>query len=534
MRRSSVWAIWIAAMATGGCTIGPNYERPGLPMPAGWSGLQSDAAVTQPSSPTTRPTSKAYDVVMWWKRLNDPALDSLISRAVESNLDLRIATARVREARAQRNSAASGLWPQIGLSSSYNYSGGSLNTGRESSGGTGLAKEARNTAVNSAIQSLANGQDIDPAQIAAGTAKQVLTQAINNKLTDDGQSSHRGQNMFQAGFDASWELDVFGGVRRGVEAADADIASSIEDRRAVTVSLVSEVAREYVQLRGYQRRLMIAFKNIEAQRKTVELTQERLSVGFTNDLEVAQAKTQLATTTSQVPVLQDAIRQTIYRLSILLGHPPGALVPELEKAAEIPASPPDVPIGLPSDLLRRRPDICSAERQLAAATARIGEAVADLFPKFSLTGAFGTQSRDVRYMFDRNSLVWSVGPAVSWPIFQGGRIRANIEIQNARQEQALATYEQTVLNALNEAEAALSAYSNEQIRRQTLQEAVQTSQQATESSTQLYVRGMTAFLNVLDAQRSLYVTEEALVLSDTAIITDLIALYKALGGGWEE
>jgi len=212
---------------------------------------------------------------------------------------------------------------------------------------------------------------------------------------------------------------------------------------------------------------------------------------------------------------------------------PGALVPELDGHAAIPANPPEVPIGLPSDLVRRRPDVCSAERQLAAATARIGEAVAELFPKFSLTGSFGTQSRDIRHMLDRNSIGWSVGPAVSWPIFEGGRIRANIEIQNARQEQAVGAYEQIVLNAFNEVEAALSAYLNEQVRRQSLQEAVRTSRQATDLSTQLYVRGMTTFLNVLDAQRALYVSEEALVQSDTAIITDLIALYKALGGGWE-
>jgi outer membrane protein, multidrug efflux system len=533
MRRRSGWTIWIAGMVAGGCAVGPDYKRPDLPVPAGWSGLQPDAATTQPSSPTTRPTSEPCDVGTWWKRLNDPTLDSLIARAIQSNLDLKIATARVREARAQRNVVASALWPQIGSSGSYNYSGSSLNSGPGSSGGTGLAKEARNTAVNSAIQSLTSGQGIDPAQIAAGTAKQVLTQAINNKLTDDGQSSHRSQNMFQAGFDASWELDVFGGVRRGVEAADADITASVDDRRGVIVSLVSEVALNYAQLRGYQQRLAIALHNVEAQRKTVELTQERLSAEFASKLEVAQARTQLATTTSQVPVLQDAIRQTVYRLGVLLGLPPGALLPELEKAAALPANPPDVPIGLPSDLLRRRPDVCSAERQLAATTARIGEAVADLFPKFSLTGSFGAQSRDVRHMLDRNSLTWSVGPAISWPIFQGGGIRANIEIQNARQERALAAYEQTVLNALNEVETALSAYSNEQIRHQALQEAVQTSQQATELSTQLYIRGMTAFLNVLDAQRAMYVSQEALVQSDTAIITNLTALYKALGGGWE-
>ncbi len=534
MRQVSVWLIFLAGSVTGGCMVGPNYTRPDVTTPADWSELKADAAATQPASPTTRPTSQPCDVAMWWKRLNDPTLDSLISRAVESNLDLKIATARVREARAQRNSAAAGLWPQVGLSGDYNYRGSSLNTGAKSSNDTNLLKDARNTAINSAVQSLAAGQGIDPVEIATGTANQVLTSAINNKTSDDNQAAHRGQNIFQAGFDASWELDVFGGLRRGVEAAEADIAASEEDRRSVIVSLVSEVALNYVQLRGYQQRLAIAFENIETQRETVELTQERVSAEFASRLEEAQARTQLATTTSQVPVLQDAIRQTIYRLSILLGLSPGGLLPELEQAAAIPAPPADVPVGLPSELLRRRPDIRSAERQLAAATARIGEAIADLFPRFSLTGSFGAQSRDIRLLLERDSLFWSVGPAISWPIFQGGSIRANIEIQNARQEQALATYELTVLNALNEVEAALSAYSNEQIRRQSLEEAVRNSQKATELSMQLYTNGMAAFLNVLEAQRTLFASQEALVQSETTITTDLIALYKALGGGWEE
>ncbi|NLX14535.1 MAG: efflux transporter outer membrane subunit [Phycisphaerales bacterium] len=533
MRRASGYLMIITGIAVGGCKVGPDYIRPDVAMPADWSGLEPDTAASRPAGPTTRPTNEPGDMATWWKQLKDPTLDTLIQHAVESNLDLRIATARVREARAQRNSAAAGLWPQVGLSGSYNYSGASLNTGAKSSNDSSLLKDARNSALHSAVQSLASGQGIDPAQIVSSTANQILTNVINNKGTNNEQSSHRGRNMFQAGFDASWELDVFGGLRRGVEAADADITASVEDRNAVIVTLVSEVALEYVQLRGYQRRLTIALQNIDTQQRTVELTQERVAAEFASKLEEVQARTQLATTTSQVPLMQDAVRQTIYRLSILLGLPPGALMPELEPAAAIPTSPPDVPIGLPSDLLRRRPDVRSAERQLAAATARIGEAVADLFPRFSLTGSFGAQSRDIRLLLERNSLVWSVGPAISWPIFQGGSILANIEIQNARQEQALAAYEQTVLNALGEVEAALSAYTNEQVRRQALEEAVWTSREATELSTQLYSNGMAAFLNVLEAQRTLFASEEALVQSETAIITDVIALYKALGGGWE-
>jgi len=533
MKAAAHWGVWMMVLTVGGCVVGPNYTPPDVQTPAQWSGLQPSGATGEHGVPATQPTADPTDVAAWWKNLNDPTLDSLIARAAESNLDLRIATARVREARAQRSAAASSLWPQIGLSGSYRYSGSSLNAGAKSSGGTGLLKDARNTALSSAARSILAGQGVDAGQIASGAVNQIVGKVIDNRLTGGDQPSHRGQNLFQAGFDASWEIDVFGGAQRGLEAAEADIEASEEDRRTLIVSLVSEVALNYVQLRGYQQRLDIALRNIESQQSTVELTQERLAAGFASQLEVAQAKTQLATTTSQVPMLQDGIRQTLYHLSVLLGQQPDALVAELDQAEAIPASPPAVPVGLPSDLLRRRPDVRSAERQLAAATARIGEAIAELFPKFSLTGSFGSQSRNIDNLFSCKSLGWAVGPAVSWPIFQGGRIRANIEAQNARQEQALATYEQTVLIALKEVEIALSAYSNEQIRRESLKNAVQASRQATELSTELYTWGRASFLDLLEAQRALYSSEDALVQSDMAVVTDLIALYKALGGGWE-
>lgn len=502
-------------------------------MPSGWSGLRPGVATTAPAQPTTRPTEQPADLAAWWRGLNDPTLDTLIDRAIASNLDMRIATARIREARAQARSAAAGLLPQLDLSSSYRYSGSSLNAGPKSSDGTSALRSARNAAINTAVQSAAAGQGIDPAAMASSAASQGLNQALGNRLLDNSETSPRGQNLFQAGFDATWEIDLFGGIRRGVEAADADVAATVEDRRAVMVSLVSEVALNYIQLRGDQRRLAIARQNIDTQSKTVDVTQRRLAVEFASRLEVAQAKTQLANTTSQVPVLQDSIRQRIYQLSVLLGQPPDTLLAELEQAAPIPASPPEVPIGLPSELLRRRSDVRSAERQLAASTARIGEAIADLFPRFSLTGSFGTQSRNVNHLLEKNSLTWSVGPAVSWPIFQGGAIRANIQIQNARQEQALAAYEQSVLTALRDVESALSAYAHEQARRHSLLDAVQTSQEATVLSLRLYTEGMAEFLNVLDAQGQLFSSQDALVQCDTAVVADLIALYKALGGGWE-
>jgi outer membrane protein, multidrug efflux system len=326
---------------------------------------------------------------------------------------------------------------------------------------------------------------------------------------------------------------VFGGIRRSIEAADDDLAASEESRRDVLVTLLSEVASNYVQLRGSQRRLTIAYDNIAAQRDAVDLTESRYKAGFTNELDVAQARAQLASTQSQVPLLESAIRQSIYQLSVLLALPPGALVDELDKEAPIPATPPEVPLGLPSDLLRRRPDVRTAERQLAAQTARIGVATADLYPVFSLTGTFGPQVTNFDHILDGKSLAWSVGPSASWPVFDAGRIRANIRVQDALAEQALAIYERTLLTAFQDVESALVAYVNEKVRHQSLSDAVAANQLATDLSTELYSRGLTAFLNVLVSQQALYASEDQLVLSETSTVTDLIALYKALGGGWE-
>jgi multidrug efflux system outer membrane protein len=289
----------------------------------------------------------------------------------------------------------------------------------------------------------------------------------------------------------------------------------------------------YTELRGAQRRLAIAQENIASQRDTLALTQDRYHAGFTSELDVTQAAAQLATTESEVPLFESAIRQSIYQLGVLLGQPPGALLAELEKAAPLPATPPSVPLGMPSDLLRRRPDIRAAERQLAAATARVGQATADLFPRFSLTGSFGPVTSDFRHLLDRRSLTWSVGPGMSWPIFDGGRIRANIRVQDARQQQALVNYEQTVLTALQDVENSLVSYASELKRHDALSQAVASNQRSVELSDDLYVRGLGAFLNVLDSQRALYAAQDALVQSETTTVTNLISLYKALGGGWD-
>jgi NodT family efflux transporter outer membrane factor (OMF) lipoprotein len=285
--------------------------------------------------------------------------------------------------------------------------------------------------------------------------------------------------------------------------------------------------------RGYQRRLEIARDNIRAEEQSLAIGQNRFTNGLTSDLDVQQANTVLATTRAAVPTLETALAASIHRLGVLLGQTPESLETELATVAPIPAAPPVVPVGLPSELLLRRPDVALAERQLAAATANIGVAKADLFPKFFLTGLAGFEGTGADDWFKSGSQFWSVGPAVQWRIFDAGRIRANVKAQTARQEQVLANYENTALRAFEDVENALTAYAKEQIRRQQLEDAVKSSEESWRLANQLYANGLSNFINVLDAERSLYQAQDALVQSDRTISANLIGLYKSLGGGWE-
>jgi NodT family efflux transporter outer membrane factor (OMF) lipoprotein len=355
-----------------------------------------------------------------------------------------------------------------------------------------------------------------------------------NANWQEGETRGVVSNAYDAGFDAGWELDIFGGIRRNIEAADADLQASVESRRDVLVTLTAEVARNYIELRSFQQRIEIARENLVTQQHSARLTRQRFEGGFVSGLDVANADAQVATTASQIPFLEAAARQSIYALGILLGQEPAALVAELSPAAAIPAAPPSAPAGLPSDLLRRRPDIRRAEAEIHAATARIGVATADLFPKFTISGAAGMRSGDFSSWLTWAQRFWSFGPAVSWRVFDTGRTRSAIELEEALQEQALISYQQTVLSALQEVENALIAAAKEQERRRSLADAVAANRKAVSLSKTLYTEGQTDFLNVLEAQRSLFLTEETLVLSTSAMSTDLVALYKAIGGGWSE
>jgi NodT family efflux transporter outer membrane factor (OMF) lipoprotein len=473
MKEKNIFSWLLATALVSGCAIGPNYHQPPVHAPTHWSEPLAGGE-----------TNAGTATAEWWKNFHDPELDSLVERAVRSNLDLRVAQARVREARAQYGIASADLWPTVDGSGSYSRS-----------------RQSKNQPIL--------GSEPIPASVP-----------FEN-------------NVYQAGFDASWEIDVFGGKRRAVEAAGAQVSASEFGRRDVLLTLLGDVARNYIDLRGYQQRLAIANENIESQEKSLAITRDRFSKGLASDLDVQQASTVLATTCAEVPTLESSIQTAMHRLEVLIGQQPGNLQAELTQVSPIPAQPPQVPVGLPSELLLRRPDVRQAERQLAAATANIGVAKSDLFPKFYLTGAAGLQSISANDWFTGNSQFWSIGPTMQWRIFDAGRIRANIKVQNARQEQALASYEQTMLTAFEEVENGLVLYAKEQVRRRSLQDAVVSSQKSLETANKLYASGLTAFLNVLDAERSLYQAQDALVQSDRTISANLISLYKSLGGGWE-
>ena len=462
--------VLLAYSSIAGCTVGPDYHRPVTESPKQWSDTMGAGE-----------TDHSASIATWWKGFADQELDSLVSRAVASNLDLRIAEARIREARAQLGVTQSDLWPTADANGSYS--------------------RQRLSANEPLVNSLPSGA------------------ALEN-------------NVYQSGFDASWELDVFGGTRRAVEGARASVAAAMFSQQDVQVTLVSEVARNYVGARSYQRRLAIALDNIKAQQEAVALAHRRFEHGLTTRLDVEQAATVLAQTQAQVPVFENGFETSIHRLAVLLGQNPGSLQKELSAVGPIPTTPPVVPVGLPSDLLLRRPDIRSAERRLAAANAQIGVATADLFPKFSLTGNVGLESVSASDWFTAGSRYWSVGPTVQWRIFDAGRVRSNIRVQTARQEEALASYEKTVLSGFEDVENALVAYAKEKTRNISLGKAVDASQNTLQLARQQYADGIATFINVLDAERSLYRAQDDLVQSDQSVTQNLIAVYKALGGGW--
>jgi multidrug efflux system outer membrane protein len=425
----------------------------------------------------TADTSTA-DLSKWWTVFGDEILNSLVGRALRANPDLKIAVSRVTEARAQLGVVLGGLLPEIDLSATY---------------------------ADSRVSP--NGEPFPLTQIS--------------------------QQRYHMGFDASWEIDFFGGARRGYEAASADYESWVENRRAVLVTLLGDVARNYVTLRGQQLLHSVQRRNVSTARGTADIARARLAAGVATAFDVARADAQLASAEAALLPIEISLKQSIHRLSVLLGLQPGTLIVELSAEKPIPSAPPRIVLGLPSDLLLRRPDVRQAERKLASATASIGVAVSDLYPKFSLTGSIGLDSLGAGNLIKWDSRSWSFGPTISWPIFAAGRLKAQVAVQDAQQEQAASAYEKSVLTALEDVENALIAYLREGDRRRSLEAAVTANLKAVELADDLYRQGLTSFTDVLDAQRALYSAQLDLGRSTADVTLDLVALYKALGGGWE-
>jgi NodT family efflux transporter outer membrane factor (OMF) lipoprotein len=434
-------------------------------------------------------TSTDPTVDRWWVTLQDAELNSIIERAAKANLDLKVAASRVLEARAVRRIARAGLLPSIESSNSLQRVRGGLTQG---------------------IFHVNNNQN-----------------GVSNLLAPFET------NIFQFGFDANWEIDFFGGRRHALQAATADVLATDAERRDTLVTLLAEVARGYVELRGYQRRLALTEDNIRLQEDSMHLTQVRAQAGLGTELDVERQSAQLETTRALIPQFRAAEMQAIHGLSVLLGEPPESLLQELVRTQPIPATPPNVPVGLPADLLKRRPDVRRSESAVTAAAARLGEARAELFPKIVLTGAMGRQSTQLSQITVGAGNFFAIGPNITLPIFTSGRIRSNIEAQRQQLNQAISTYQLTVLTSLRETEDSLVAYGQEKERRGRLLAAVEASKRATRLADELYVRGLSDFLSVLDAQRQQLQAEDDLAQSDTVVITNLVAVYKALGGGWQ-
>ena len=415
-------------------------------------------------------------IVRWWTLFDDPLLQRLIEEGAHRNLDLRSALARVREARARLGVASGEYWPQVD---------------------------------------------------AQGSVQRLRTS--ENGLSANGGDS---ETLYGVGFDASWEIDLFGRIRRSVEAARADYQASSEDQADVMISVYAEIARSYFTIRTVQARLAATDGNIVSQRQVLELTRSRFRNGLATGLDVAQAERVLAASEAVVPPLRTALRQAINALTVLLGRMPGELFAELNEPAPIPLPPATVAVGVPADLLRRRPDVRRAERQLASQTARIGIATADLYPRLSLSGTFALESISAGDLFKSSSRAFSFGPAVRWLLFDGNRVRSNIAAEEALAEQALYRYEQTVLTAVAEAENALTEYLQQRIQQTALERSQSAAQRSLKLATGLYKDGLSDFQNVLDAQRALFTIENELAAARGDVVINLVQLYKAIGGGW--
>ncbi len=423
-------------------------------------------------------STKAIEVT-WWQLFKDAQLSALVNQTILNNHDLEVASANLREARALYLDAELNLAPTVTMHNNF-------------------------------------------------TEQLRSTGSMNNRAFVP-----RNLSLYSTGFDAAWELDLFGRVRRNIEASSDVVDVQEASLKDVKISLIAEVARNYFELRGLQNQLAVIKQNIENQQQTLDITQVRVDNGRGTELDTARAAAQLDSTRAAVPTLETAISHTIHRLSVLTAQLPDSLTANLSKAMPIPTLPDIVAIGNPADLLRRRPDIQIVERRLAASTARIGVATADLFPRVTFVGTVSLEATALSSMGAAGSGAYSLGPRISWAAFDLGRVYARIKAADARTDADLATYKQTVLTALEETENALVSYNKAKVKQDLLASAVKNSVKAHELAQLRFNEGMTDFLTVLDSQLRLLQDQNQLAQTQTATATSLVAVYKALGGGWE-
>lgn len=463
--RNPVLAL-VSALLLAACAVGPDYHRPEVATADQFVGVDA----TQFS---TADVEREF-----WKGFNDQQLNEMIERALTANHDIRIATARLREARALRGEAKLDLAPTVQASADY-------------------------------VRTRASERQLGPLPEAA-----------------------REQDFYDSGFDAFWELDFFGRVRRGIEASSAQVQSAEASVYATQVSVTAEVARNYFELRGAQQQLAVARRNADNQGETVRITTARLDAGRGTQLDASRAQAQLSATLATIPDLEAAVTRSMLRLGVLTGQAPEALLPQLSAAQPLPTLPVAHDIGTPELLLRRRPDIRVAERDLAAATAQIGVAVGDLFPRVTFLGRWGFDAVNSSDLGNTGTESYSFGPSISWAAFDLGRVRQRIKQREAATDGALARYEQTVLQALEETDASLTAYSKAIVKQQHLQASATASLEAARLARARYESGVADFLQVLDAERTALAAEDQLARSETQTATALLATYKALGGGF--
>jgi NodT family efflux transporter outer membrane factor (OMF) lipoprotein len=478
-------AVLLALLLLCGCvSSGPDFEPPDPLLPGA-----SFHGKPEPSAQAVQAPGDFQAInPSWWAVFHDPILTSLMERAAAASLDLRTATLRLAESRFQLGVIASAEFPSINGNASYQ---------RELFSQNGVLSLIKPLAPPSAPF------NIPPISI------------------------------WQTGFDASWEIDIWGRVRRQVEAASAQAEASEYERRAVLISVLAELARDYIDLRGIQTQIGITKANLTSSRDILQWTKTRADKGLTTQLDVENAAAQVEAVRASLPPLEDQESARLNALSLLLDEPPGSLRGELARAKPIPPAPPRVPLGIPSELARRRPDIRQAEAQLHVATATIGVAVADFYPRVTFNGNVELNALDLKNLWKGSSLQYVLGPSISLPIFEGGRLKSTLELRETQQQEAAIAYHKTVLQAWHEVVNAMVAYRTQQERRARLKAQTEHSRQALALSRVRYANGVADFLNVLDAERTVLQAELQYAQSTTAVSANVVQLYKALGGGWE-